>query len=406
MADWLGDAVLPKSAADRTGRLVLIEAEAAVELAIQGVTMIVNRRVFLLSSAVAAASGQTPQQLVGTGMIGVGNRGSYLLQGVLGQPNAKVLALCDIKPDRLDKAATAAAKDNPVTYADWRKIIDRKDVDAVFIATPPDLHSEMAVAALQAGKNVYCEKPIGVTPAQVRSVVEAAKRSNKVFVPGQQLRSVKALAEAVGKIREGIIGDVIMVKAQRHAAADLPHDGTSGDWYFDVNKSGGYLIEQSVHNLDLCNWAIGAHPSRACGFGGILLHKNDPPGRTIFDCGTISYDYPGGVKMAFTQNVFHPRSMPNGNQYIYVYGTKGAVDLMGTQTMYPLEGDGTPVVVAEKHQDDPHAHIAAFYDSVVHGAKLPADITIGATAALTAILGHQAMTRQQVVSWVDLGVEL
>jgi len=362
---------------------------------------------FLLGSAVAVASGQTSQQLVRTAMIGVGNRGSYLLQGVLGQRNAKVLALCDIKPDRLDKAATAASRDNPATYADWHKILDRKDVDAVFIASPPNLHAEMAVAALAAGKHVYCEKPVGITPQQVRAVVEAAKKSNKVFVPGQQLRSMKEYKEAVGKIRDGIIGDVMMVKAQRHAAADLPHDGSSGDWYFDVTKSGGYLIEQSVHNLDLCNWAIGAHPTRACGFGAILLYKNDPPGRTIFDCGTISYDYPGGVKMSFTQNVFHPRGMPNGNQYIYVYGTKGAVDLMGTPTLYPLSGASKPLVIGEKQQpDEPEAHITAFYNSVVNGAKLPADITIGATAALTAILGHTAMTRQQMVDWAGLGVEL
>ncbi len=218
---------------------------------------------------------------------------------------------------------------------------------------------------------------------------------------------MKEYKEAVGKIRDGIIGDVMMVKAQRHAAADLAHDGSSGDWYFDVTKSGGYLIEQSVHNLDLCNWAIGAHPTRACGFGAILLYKNDPPGRTIFDCGTISYDYPGGVKMSFTQNVFHPRGMPNGNQYIYVYGTKGAVDLMGTPTLYALSGEAKPLVIGEKaHPDEPHAHITAFYNSVVNGAKLPADITIGATAALTAILGHTAMTRQQMVDWAGLGVEV
>ena len=73
----------------------------------------------------------------------------------------------------------------------------------------------------------------------------------------------------------------------------------------DVTKSGGYLIEQSVHNLDACNWVIGAHPMRACGFGGILMYKNDPPGRTIFDCGSLTYEYPNGVKMSFTQNVFH-----------------------------------------------------------------------------------------------------
>src|SRR5205814_5657033 len=94
-------------------------------------------------------------------------------------------------------------------------------------------------------------------------------------VPGEQLRSLKQLGEAVGKIRDGEIGDVIMVKAQRHATADLAHDGTSSDWYFDVTKSGGYLIEQSVHNLDLCNWVIGDHPLHASGFGGILAHKNE-----------------------------------------------------------------------------------------------------------------------------------
>ncbi len=367
----------------------------------------VNRRMFLLGSAAGAAWSQTGGRQVATAMIGVGGRGTYLLGAALAQPVAKVVALCDIKPERVDRAATLAAKQSPATYSDWRAVIDRKDVDAVFIATPPDLHSEMAVAALEAGKNVYCEKPIGITPAQVRAVVEAVGRSKKVFVPGQQLRSMKEYMEAVGKIRDGIIGDVIMVKAQRHATSDLPHDGTSADWYFDVNRSGGYLIEQSVHNLDLCNWAIGAHPSRASGFGEILLYKDDPPGRTIFDCGTISYEYPKGVIMSFTQNVFHPRGLPNGNQYIYVYGTKGAVDLMGTPTLYSRTGDAKPVVIGEKAQpDNPHAHIAAFYDSVVNGAKLPADITIGATAALTAILGHQAMTRGQNVDWSSLGVAL
>jgi myo-inositol 2-dehydrogenase/D-chiro-inositol 1-dehydrogenase len=340
-------------------------------------------------------------------MIGTGNRGSYLLQGVLLRPNAQVVAVCDIKPDRLDKAATAAARDNPSTTPDWRSIIDRKDIDAVFVATPPHLHSEMAIAALKSGKHVYCEKPVGVTPAQVKAVVEAARASNRVFTAGQQLRSQRLLAEAVGKIHEGVIGDVISIKAQRHATADLPHDGTSGDWYFDVTKSGGYLIEQSVHNLDLCNWVVKEHPLRAMGLGAIALYKNDPPGRTIFDSGSITYEYPKGLLMSFTQNVFHPRGMPGGNQYIYVYGSKGAVDLMGggPAMMYPLAQGGSPVALAEKQQDDPHAHIAKFYECM-SGGKNPSDITIGATAALTAILGHEAMSKEKTVRWDDLGVKL
>jgi myo-inositol 2-dehydrogenase/D-chiro-inositol 1-dehydrogenase len=76
-----------------------------------------------------------------------------------------VAALCDIKPDRLDEAATAAATHNSSTYRDYHELLARKDIDAVVIATPCDLHVEMAIAALNAGKHVYCEKPAGIDPA-------------------------------------------------------------------------------------------------------------------------------------------------------------------------------------------------------------------------------------------------
>ena len=154
-----------------------------------------NRRHFLLTSTAAAqaAFGQNANKRVNTGIIGTGNRGSYLLTSVLAQSTAKVGALCDIKPDRLDKAATAAARDNPKTYTDWRRIIDSKEIEAVFVATPPYLHAEMASAALRAGKHVYCEKPIGMTVEHVKQVMAAAKGAKGVFVSGQQMRSMRTL---------------------------------------------------------------------------------------------------------------------------------------------------------------------------------------------------------------------
>lgn len=367
-----------------------------------------DRRNFLLGSAAAAQAvfGQSPSDQVPTAIIGTGNRGSYLLRSVLEQPNAKVVMVCDKKPDRLDKAATTAAKHSPQTTTDWRKVIENKSVDAVYIATPPDLHSEMAIAALQAGKHVYCEKPIGVTPKQVGDLLKVARASNKVFQAGQQLRSTELYKKAVQAIHDGAIGDVIWIKAQRHAAADLPYDGSSGDWYYDVTKSGGYLIEQSVHNLDLCNWAVGAHPEKCSGMGAIVLHKDEPPGRTIYDSGSMTFAYPKGVLMSFTQMVFHPRNLPAGGQYVYVYGTKGAVDLMGGTTFYPLDRNGQQKVLAEKGPENQHAHTVAFYDAILKGAPVPADATVGATAALTAILGHEAMKQEKTVTWKSLGVEV
>jgi predicted dehydrogenase len=363
-----------------------------------------NRRFFVTAALSRAASLYGQAAPAGTGIIGVGNRGYYLTTGVLEQPGAKVVALCDIKPDRLDKAATLAKRDNPATLKDWRALLERKDVEAVFIATPPDLHAEMAIAALEAGKHVYCEKPIGISAKSIRDLIQAAKRSRTVFTAGQQLRSVRQFQEVVRLIREGAIGELVTVNAQRHATADLPHDGSSGDWYFDVQRSGGYLIEQSVHNLDLCNWVIGSRPARAAGFSGTGFYKNDPPGRSITDHCSLSFEYANGIRMSFTQNVFHPRHLPSGGQYIYVYGTKGAVDLFNPASLYPADPKAEPVPFVAKQQEPPHAHIAAFYEAIAKGGPSPADVTIGATAALTAILGHMAMTENRIVSWSEFRV--
>jgi len=342
---------------------------------------------------------------IGAGVIGTGNRGSADLASVMAQPGAKVVALCDIKPDRLDKAATAAAAHKPSTYRDYHELLARKEIDAVVIATPCDLHVEMAMAALKAGKHVYCEKPAGIDPASIQRLVDVARSSDRVFQIGQQMRSMARLRRTIERVADGAIGDVIMVKAQRHASADLPHDSSSNDWFFDARRSGDVIVEMSVHNLDVCNWVIGSRPERAAGFGGTLLWKNDPPGRTNMDGYTLSYEYANGVKLSYTQVFFHPRGMPGSGQPFYVYGTKGAVDL-DSATAYPLERGGKPTVLAEPVQEDRHAHMAAFFESIRTGKKSPADITVAATAALTAILGRDSIYRKQVLTWESMGVRL
>ena len=110
-----------------------------------------------------ALSAQQSNSEIRVGMIGVGNRGSYLLKQVLDQPNVKVTAICDNKPDRLDRAATAAVRDKPYTTTDYKKMLERDDIDAVYIATPCYLHVEMALLALKYNKHIYCEKPLGST---------------------------------------------------------------------------------------------------------------------------------------------------------------------------------------------------------------------------------------------------
>src|SRR5947207_11997555 len=365
-----------------------------------------NRRHFLLgSAAIAAQRTAYPQAALGVGMIGTGSRGSFVLQGVIEQPGVKVNALCDLKPDRLDKGATLAVRDKPATLKDYRELLARKDIDAVFIETPCDLHVEMAIAALKAGKHVYCEKPAGITPESIRKLLDVVHSSNRVFQIGQQMRSQVRLRRTIEAVHNGAAGEVIMVKAWRHAGADLPHDSSSAEWFFDAKRSGDVIVETSVHNLDVCNWTIGSHPERAAGFGGTLLWKNDPPGRTNMDGYSLTYDYANGVKLSYTQVFFHPRGLPGGGQQTLVYGTKGAVDL-DTATLYSLDAKSMPVVLAEPVEEDRHAHVAAFFDCIRTGAKSPADITVAATAALTAILGRESIYRKQVLTWDSMGVRI
>ena len=200
-----------------------------------------------------------------------------------------------------------------------------------------------------------------------------------------------------------------MVKAQRHASDDLDHDGPSKDWFFNASRSGDVIVEMAVHNLDVCNWAVGSRPDRSAGFGGTLLWKDEPPGRTNMDGYTLSYDYANGVKLSFTQVFFHPGGMPGNGQYFYVYGKQGAVDL-GNSTFHARVRKSAPQVLVER-EEQPRgsgrdAHIAAFFDCIRTGAKPPADITIGATAALTAIMGRESIRQKRVVTWQEMGVEL
>jgi myo-inositol 2-dehydrogenase/D-chiro-inositol 1-dehydrogenase len=370
-----------------------------------------QRRYFLYGTLAAPLAqkigAQNTPETIGAGYIGVGNRGGSTMRATLQVPGVKMAAICDLKPDRLDKAATLAARDNPKTYTDYRKLLEDKNVQAVHISTPCDLHVEMAIAALKAGKHVYVEKPVGIEPKSIGELVRVVKSSKLVLTVGQQLRSTARYKALIPQIQEGVCGKVVMIKAQRHASDDLAHDGSSAEWFFDAKRSGDVIVEMSVHNLDLCNWVANSHPERAAGFGGTMVWVNDPPGRTNMDGYSLTYDYANGVKLSYTQVFFHPRGMPNNGQWCMVFGTKGGVDL-DTGTFYPRERNAQPQKLFEATAQDrlDPSHIGAFYDAIRKGTPNPADITVGATGALTAIMGREAIYQKRVTTWKEMGVTL
>jgi predicted dehydrogenase len=375
-----------------------------------------DRRNLLLGSMAAglprSALGQADTQPVNVGLIGTGIRGTFLLDSMLKIAGVKVSALCDIKPDRLDKAATRASRDNPATYADYRRILERKDIQAVWIAVPCDLHVEMAIAALQAGKHIYLEKPVGITPESIRELVKAARNSRLVFQTGHVMRSFPWLQKTIARIHEGVAGKVIMVRAWRHGSSDLDHNGLSADWFFNAKRSGDLIVENAVHNLDVCNWIINSHPERAAGFGGTLLWKDQPPGRTNMDGYTLSYEYVNGVKLSFTQLAFHPSGLPGGGMGFQVYGTEGAVDVIYSREAkgiyYRRERGAEPVVLAQTTESAPQdLHFQAFFEAIRTGkTDVPGGLEVGVKGALTSIMGREAIYRKRVMTWREMGVEI
>src|SRR6266571_8523086 len=224
-------------------------------------TQNVNRRAFVSGSIAALASSPLQagpeEREIRTAMIGIGRRGTALTGQVLQQKNVRIEAICDIDPNARDAALSLTRRDNPRSFTDYRLVLDLQNVDAVIVATPCYLHSEIAVACLNAGKYVYCEKPLGITPEQVHDALQAAARSKAFLQIGQQLRYVQTLRETIRRIHEDkIIGEPFVIKAQRHstpiqAAAELARPAL----YKDVKLSGDLIVENAVHNLDVCNWA-------------------------------------------------------------------------------------------------------------------------------------------------------
>lgn len=345
-------------------------------------------------------------------IVGVGIRGSELLRQVMRQENVKVAAVCDVDAQARDRALAAAGRDAPKAFTDYRQVLDRSDVDAVIIATPCDLHAEMAAACLEAGKHVYCEKPLGITPEQVDRVLKAAHRSSAVFQIGQQLRYFPTMREAIRRLQEErVAGEIFAVKAQRHATpTESGKQRPRPEWYLDVKRSGDLIVENAVHNLDACNWIVGGHPLAACGEGGTYLPRRVPAGGAMMDGFSVQYSYENGVHVAYSQYVFHPRGLtrlPNGQWYC-IFGERGAVWLTHDDAyLYRMQESGEPLALlpdwAKKARENA---MEEFFAAIREKRKPFAGLEVAATAALTAILGREAIYRKRQAEWKDLGVSI
>lgn len=365
------------------------------------------RRAFLLAAS-AASLAPAQEREIRVAHIGIGNRGTSLVKQVLEQRNVRIAAVCDIDATKRDAAQSLASRDNPKSYTEYRQVIDLKDVDAVVVATPCDLHAEMATAALDAGKYIYCEKPLGITPEQVAMALKASRRSKAWLQIGQQLRYFPTMRESIRQLHEvKAVGTPFVIKAQRHSTATQP--GTErprAAWYDDVRRSGDLIVENAVHNIDMCNWAANSRPVACFGHGKKYLPKTIPAGTVMMDGFSVTYTYENDMHLDYSQLYLHPRQMRelrNGQWYI-VFGSEGSLEINGG-TIYPMWGEPRKFFTPEIESGKENA-MEEFMRGIRENRRPFASIEVGATAALTAIMGREAIYQRRMVTWKELGVEV
>ncbi|MBM3725847.1 MAG: Gfo/Idh/MocA family oxidoreductase [Acidobacteria bacterium] len=353
-----------------------------------------TRRGALTSLAVPALVAQAPSDEIRVAVIGTGGRGTLLLRTLARIPGARVIALCDIDAENLARAS--ALFPEAARFADFRRMLDeRKDIDAVLIATPVDTHKMITIAALEVGKHVYCEKPMALNPEECRLVAQAAHNAKGVYQAGFQLRHDPNRRAAVEHILAGRLGPVLFCQGYRHTG-DLPR---STAWYFDRTRSGDNIVEQACHILDLFAWAIGKPPLRAFGSGGVSLYKDEPPGRTTMDNYALIYEFPGDIRVNFSHIYFDPPGFSGIKERVFC--AQGAIDL-ATATFTPLNArESTRLAVAET-RDANLLSLEAFLDNA-RGHKLPLNNAESArTSTLMAILGRKAIYEKRIVTWAEV----
>ena len=356
---------------------------------------------------------------VNIGVIGTGGRGSGIFKLLNQIPNCEVIAVCDTLPFRLEKSFDLIKNNkNPKSYADYRKLLDDKNIDAVIIATPLNTHDQIAVDALDADKHVYCEKTLAKGVEATARIVKKSKSSKNVFQTGHQYHSSRMYTQLVDMIAGGKVGKIASIEAQWNRNGNwrrpLPDPSFERqiNWRMYREYSYGLLAELSSHQIDFANWILNATPEKAVGFGGINYWKD---GRETYDNTKVVYLYPNGVKATYTCLTSNAKD----DYKIMVFGDKGTLTIFyDTAWFYPegtyqpeygevdgvsgattnwSQSKGIPVDI--KHIDPTKQALMDFRDAIVNQSKPLSSAITGAKAAYAVEMGIQAMDTQKTVLW-------
>ncbi len=384
-----------------------------------------NRRDFIKISAsgvAATALATRPTSVfadtptINVGLLGCG-RGRGVAKAMQRVEGVKISAVCD--PDENRGKPTADAFRARYVGSDMREIFNDDKIQAVIVATPDHWHGPAGIRAMEAGKHVYVEKPCCHNIREGRIMIQAAKKFNRVLQVGTQARSTVATQEAIQRIHDGEIGDVLQAKCWnsqrrrnigygkkvevpghldfdqwRGPASEFPYRSNlvHYNWHWFYNFGTGDIGNDGSHELDIARWGLGidSHPHRVSAVGGKLHFKDD---QEFPDTQYVAYDFKQGKQrkqMVFEQRIWSPYSEhghDNGNAF---YGTKGYM-ILGKGKGWQLFGERNKLLKSGSCSNDTNAHTANFITSIRTGAATNASIAIGHAGATLAHLGNIAV---------------
>lgn len=275
--------------------------------------------------------------------------------------------------DRDEGRAKSLAKPaNAKTSTDWRAAIDDKDIAVVLVLTYPDTHAEISIAAMNAGKDVLCEKPLTRTIKDARDMVDVAKKTGRVLKCGFNHRHHPAILEAKARVARGDIGKPVFGRSRYGIGGRV---GVEKEWRSDPKiVSGGQLMEQGIHVVDLFRWFVG-EPERVTGFVSTTRWPIAP----LEDNGFALLQMPGGVTCSVHSSLTQWTNMFE----FEVYGEKGSVTVEALGASYGVE----KLRVAVHDPSGPFAHQTIEYRGGDSSWKAEWEETTRAIAERTSPLG-------------------
>ena len=375
------------------------------------------RRQFLAgAAAVSAITALKPSLVFGAetnskvqlGLIGCGGRGGWIAKLFEDTGKYRLTACADYFQDRADAAGAKFGIDAARRYSGlsgYKRLLD-SPVDAVVIETPPYFHPDQAAAAVDAGKHVFLAKPIAVDVPGCMTIAEAGRRAtakNLVFLVDFQTRAHEFYREAVRRVRQGDLGKLILGEAHypwRGGGRGTPPANPEAQlrsWYYVRELSGDFIVEQSIHALDVATWILNADPVRAAGGGG----RGVRPPNSIYDHFAVTYWFPEDVLLSFTCI----QAIPEVKDEIRcrVFGSRGVIDTDYYSNVY-IRGeevyDGGNV--GNLYTTGAQVNIDEFHQFITQGKCDNPTVAPSVRSNLTAILGREAGYAGREVTWSEL----